>query len=148
MISRKNIFIATTIGVLLFGLLLLLGSKYCSAGDTLCGHIDSVTAALLIFVPACFFALAAFIVNDKIFRPWAFWTIVFVPLYIILVLATPRYSSMGGWGIPSIEPRDIIIYFSPILFVIVSALIFLIMALHSLIKKPSAPQAQSTNRPK
>ena|SRR3989344_4670799 len=136
MINKQNIAIASTLGLIVFGISIFGASTFCKIGDGVCvDNFDAAAAALLIFVPAFIFSMLTFLINDGPFRIWAYWTLGFIPLNIALVLVTPPYTSGGGWGVAVIELRDIFVFFLPLLFSVVSVLTILVMSIYLWWKK-------------
>ncbi len=121
MMSKKNLFIISLIGALLF-LLFLFAKKLglCVLINASCTEaFDPIAENLSVFIPLFFLSLITYKMRDGVYRAWIRVVYVAIPLSMLLIFLAPEYST--DWMFP-IE-KGTVAFFSSALFVAISLVI-------------------------
>ena len=89
--TKKNVLLIAVIGSVIAvtrGMSLL-----CDVNNWDCrDKNDSISLFFVIFIPVLVFSLVTYLMNDKVFRAWRNFALVWVPLTVFLVVMTPDTS--------------------------------------------------------
>jgi hypothetical protein len=99
MLSKKNILIASLIGFLSAFAFHYAGVFACSTNDFSCtGVFNNLAIELFIFLPVLVFSLITYLMRREVFRIWAIFSILWLPLYFLIIYLTPNDGGGGGFG--------------------------------------------------
>ena len=95
MLTKKRFFFALLAGVIIIFYVTLTNGVpfFCIDNDIPCmQNIDHFADIFLIFLPALLFSFITYFLDDRVFRAWRNFTLLWVPLTIFLVAITPETS--------------------------------------------------------
>lgn len=116
-VIRKILVVGTGIVSVSTGLALYFSESICSASNITC--IDTLVLLLSPVLPAFIFSLITYFMRDAVHKAWARFSLVFVPVSMLLILITPE-SGGGGFG-PSISfGKGDTAFLASVLFVLIS----------------------------
>lgn len=80
--------------------------RLCQLGDDYCANLlDTIGVKFSIFLPTLFFAFVTYKLRDEVFRNWAYFTVIWVPIFLLVAFLMPEDSTSGGWAVPTFSAK-------------------------------------------
>lgn len=129
----KNSFFASLLGLIVIAILFEIDKTgICYPGGAMCHlFLDKLgllwSVVMFLSPPAFFLSLLTFPLNNRIFNAWFNFSVVWVPLTVILFLI-PQ-PSIGGWLGPLPTALDVVVIGMYFFYILISILIILIQSI-------------------
>lgn len=84
----------------------------------------SIWVALWPVLPLTFFSIVTYFMRDEVFKIWAWFSIVWIPVSVLLIATAPN-SGGGGWALPRFDAGFFYLVISFFGYILISTLIIL-----------------------